>query len=76
MNKTSTADILATAKDILKQKRDEQLVTLEWFIQSEEVTLGFVSELVTIGKEFNFGLEEVRVLKNNWRYLILKRLPT
>jgi hypothetical protein len=71
----ATTEIPAVVRSTLKQKRDEQLVTLEWFVRSEEVTPGFVSELAIIGKEFNFRLK-VRVLKNNWRHLCLKRLPT
>lgn len=75
MNKTSPADVVAAARNILEQRRDAKLLTLEWFIRSEEITPGFISELARLGKEFGFRLK-VRVLSAGWRYLILNRLPT
>lgn len=66
---------VAAARNILEQRRDEKFLTLEWFIRSEEITPGLISELARLGKEFGFRLK-IRVLRNGWRYLILKRLPT
>ena len=71
----NSAKILAVARNILEKRRDEKLVTLEWFIRSEEVTPGFISELARLGKEYRFRLK-IRVIRNGWRYLILRRLPT
>lgn len=75
MDRPSPADVVATARNILDQRRDEKLVTLEWFARSEEITPGLISELARLGKEFGFRLR-IRVLRNGWRYLILRRLPT
>ncbi len=66
---------MAAARNILEQQRDEKLLGLEWFMRLEEVTPGLISELARLGKEFGFRLK-IRVLRNRWRYLILKRLPT
>lgn len=70
----TTGDVMAAARNILEKQCDEKLVTLEWFMRSEETGSDFVSELARLGKEFNFRLK-IRVLRNGWRYLILKRLP-
>ena len=53
----------------------EQVLTLEWIIKADEMNPGFLSELTTLGKESGFRLK-IRVLRDGWRYLILKRLPT
>ena len=75
----NSTEVLAATRSALEQRPGqssmEQVLTLEWIIKADEMNPGFLSELTTLGKESGFRLK-IRVLRDGWRYLILKRLPT